>query len=170
MADLHCSRPPGYTLKLDAIILWRAMSSGKCMVTEEMLKFSMVFEDAAGSKTDYWPLGRGRLIRCCHRRDYRRHELESSGTNHAIWKMHDSQLLSWERLQRTWAVLFKKYKAENINAIELCQTASVVIYNYFVSCLCCDQETSWFRNILAHFIGYEDCVFQINLKYIHFGI
>ena len=54
MADLHCSRPPGYTLKLDAIILWRAMSSGKCMVTEEMLKFSMVFEDAAGSKTDYW--------------------------------------------------------------------------------------------------------------------
>ena len=25
----------------------------------------------------------------------------------------------------------KKYKAENINAIELCQTASVVIYNYF---------------------------------------
>ena len=101
------------------------------MVTEEMLKFSMVFEDAAGSKTDYWPLGRGRLIRCCHRRDYRRHELESSGTNHAIWKMHDSQLLSWERLQRTWAVLFKKYKAENINAIELCQTASVVIYNYF---------------------------------------
>ena len=60
---------------------------------------------------------------------------------------------------------FKKYKAENINAIELCQTASVVIYNYFVSCLCCDQETSWFRNILADIIGYEDCVFQINLKY-----
>ena len=59
---------------------------------------------------------------------------------------------------------FKKYKAENINAIELCQTASVVIYNYFVSCLCCDQETSWFRNILADIIGYEDCVFQINLK------
>ena len=46
----------------------------------------------------------------------------------------------------------KKYKAENINAIELCQTASVVIYNYFVSCLCCDQETSWFRNILADII------------------
>ena len=59
----------------------------------------------------------------------------------------------------------KKYKAENINAIELCQTASVVIYNYFVSCLCCDQETSWFRNILADIIGYEDCVFQINLKF-----
>ena len=102
MANLHCSRPPGYTLKLDAMILWRAMSSEKCMVTEEMLKFSMVFEDAAGSKTDYWPLGRGRLIRCCHGRDYRRHDLESSEPNHAIWKMHDKedwiQLLSWERL------------------------------------------------------------------------
>ena len=59
---------------------------------------------------------------------------------------------------------FFKYKAENINAIELCQTASVVIYNYFVSCLCCEQETSWFRNVLADIIGYEDCVFQINLK------
>ena len=59
----------------------------------------------------------------------------------------------------------KTNKTKNINAIELCQTASVVIYNYFVSCLCCDQETSWFRNILADIIGYEDCVFQINLKY-----
>ena len=58
----------------------------------------------------------------------------------------------------------KKYKAENINAIELCQTASVVICNYFVSCVCCDQETTWFRKILADIIGYEDCVFQINLK------
>ena len=45
----------------------------------------------------------------------------------------------------------RKYKAENINAIEWCQTASVVIYNYvhFVSCLCWDQETSGFWNILA---------------------
>ena len=170
MADLHCSRPPGYTLKLDAIILWRVMSSGKCMVTEEMLKFSMVFEDAAGSKTDYWPLGRGRLIRCCHRRDYRRHDLESSETNHAIWKMHDNE--DWtvnycygRDYREHGQFFFKKYKAKNINAIELCQTASVVIYNYFVSCLCCDQETSWFRNILADIIGYEDCVFQINLKY-----
>ena len=52
--------------------------------------------------------------------------------------------------------VFFKCKAENINAIELCQTTSVVIYSYFVSSLCCDQETSWFRNILAHIIGYED--------------
>ena len=62
--------------------------------------------------------------------------------------------------------IFLKYKAENINATELCQNASVVIYNYFVSCLCCDQETRWFRNILADIIGYEDCVFQINLKQV----
>ena len=36
-----------------------------------------------------------------------------------------------------------------------------------VSCLCCDQETSWFRNILVDIIGYYDCVFQINLKSWH---
>ena len=81
--------------------------------------------------------GKCMTVNYCHGRDYREHG----------------------------QFFFKKYKAENINAIELCQTASVVIYNYFVSCLCCDQETSWFRNILADIIGYEDCVFQINLKY-----
>ena len=32
-------------------------------------------------------------------------------------------------------------------------------------CLCFDQETNGFWNILADIIGYEDCVFQINLKY-----
>ena len=69
-----------------------------------------------------------------------------------------------ETTENMGSSFLKKYKAENINAIELCQIASVVIYNYFVSCLCCDQETSWFRNILADIIGYEDCVFQTNLK------
>ena len=76
-----------------------------------------------------------------------------------------STIVMGETTENMGSSFLKKYKAENINAIELCQTASVVIYNYFVSCLCCDQETSWFRNILADIIGYEDCVFQINLKY-----
>ena len=76
-----------------------------------------------------------------------------------------STIVMGETTENMGSSFLKKYKAENINAIELCQTASVVIYNYFVSCLCCDQETSWFRNILADIIGYEDCVFQVNLKY-----
>ena len=76
-----------------------------------------------------------------------------------------STIVMGETTENMGSSFFKKYKAENINAIELCQTASVVIYNYFVSCLCCDQETRWFRNILADIIGYEDCVFQINLKH-----
>ena len=82
---------------------------------------------------------------------------------HINWD--DMATSGWKHLFPKQSNFLKKYKAENINAIELCQTASVVIYNYFVSCLCCDQETRWFRNILADIIGYEDCVFQINLKY-----
>ena len=53
-----------------------------------------------------------------------------------------STIVMGETTENMGSSFLKKYKAKNINAIELCQTASVVIYNYFVSCLCCDQENN----------------------------
>ena len=101
-----------------------------------------------------------RTYQCCHGRDYRRQYSESAekpcNLENACQCRLKGQLLSWERLQRTWAVFFKKYYH-----LILCEMATIHQFDNN------PEEDEFYLVEIYWFITYTLVEPSINQQFIH---